>query len=374
MALLLAVLCAAGCVSPGVQVRARFGFTPYTVSAGGRTPFGVAVADFNGDDRADLAVSDVASGAIALLLQSAEGTFSPAAQWRAGKVPRGLVASDLNADGHMDLVVATVRSGVVVFLGDGHGGAVRTAYPAGLAPFNVAVADLDNDGSLDIVVANESNMPALQGRGTVSVLFGDGHGTFPRTVTLEADSYPADVKVADLNGDGRLDIVVVNWKSADVSLFLGQGDGTFAAARAVPYGGMPSYSLAVADLNHDGTPDIAVGDVQGLVRVLSNDGAAGFTAGKPLTAGAGLRTVITADLNGDGLADLATANTQADTVTVLLALPAGGFGPPSHIAVGTRPRAVSAADLNGDGTLDLVVTNGGSDNLSLLMNHSVASS
>ncbi|MFQ5667984.1 MAG: FG-GAP repeat domain-containing protein, partial [Candidatus Binatia bacterium] len=266
------------------------------------------------------------------------------------------------------LVVATVRSGVVVFLGDGHGGATRKAYFSGIAPFNVAVADLNGDGSLDIVVADESNIAALRGRGTVSVFFGDGHGTFPRRTTLQADSYPADVKVADLNGDKQLDLAVVNWRSENVSLFFGHGDGTFTGARSIAYGGVPAYSLAIADLDHNGTPDLAVGDLQGAVRVLHNDGTGQFTVGEPLNAGAGLRTVITADLNGDGLPDLATANTLANTATVLLALPAGGFAPPYNIAVGKQPRAVAAADLNGDGKLDLVVTNSGSDDLSVLIN------
>lgn len=345
-------------------------FTQRRIPSGGRTPFGVVVSDFNGDQRPDLAVTNAASDTIAILLGAPDGSFAPPIQWPAHTASRGLEAADFNGDGHSDLVAANISwNSAVVLLADGKGGATWKAYYAGVAPFNVAVADLDNDAKLDVVVASESNISSLKGRGNVGLLFGDGHGDFPRTTMLEAGTNPADVKVADFNADGIKDIAVVNWGSQDISLFQGQGKGKFSAARSIPYQGPPAYSLAVGDLNGDGSPDIVVGDVSGVVHVLYNDGKGNFTASTPLVAGEGLRTVIMADLNGDGLLDLATANSAAGTVTVFLATKGGGFAPRHNVAVGTEPRVVTAADLNGDGKPDLVVTNGGSHDLSILINN-----
>jgi VCBS repeat protein len=369
----IAVLAMAACTKhPRPSASALPSFSEHRVPVSGRNPFGVAVADFNSDGRADLVVSFADSNDLTLLLGNGDGDFAPGPIWPVGTpVARGIVAADLNHDGRMDAVLASADwNSAMVFIGDGRGGAVPTAYPAGLAPFNVAVGDLNKDGALDIVVANESDIPALEGKGMVTVLFGDGQGKFPRRLALEGGSYPADAKIADLDGDGWMDIAVVNWKSQDITIFQGRADGTFAPARSISDGGLAAaYSLAIADFDGDGKPDIAVGDLVGRVRVLYNDGAGGFARIEPLTGGRGLRCLIAADLNGDGRPDLATANTAADTATILLAKPEGGFAAPLHIPVGKQPRVVTAADLNADGKLDLVVTNSGSNDVSVLLNN-----
>ena len=347
-------------------------FSEHRVPVSGRNPFGVAVADFNSDGKPDLVVSFADSDDLVLMLGKGDGSFAPGPIWPVAKpVSRGIVATDLNHDGRMDAVLASGDwNSAMVFIGDGRGGAVSTAYPAGLAPFNVAVGDLNKDGTLDIVVANESDVPTLVDKGMVTVLFGDGQGKFPQRLDLEGGSYPADAKIADLDGDGWMDIAVVNWKSQDITIFQGRANGTFAPPRFIANGGLASvYSLAIADFDGDGKPDMAVGDLFGRVRVLYNNGAGGFARVESLAGGRGLRCLIAADLNGDGRPDLATANTAADTVTILLAKPEGGFAVPRNIPVGRLPRVVTAADLNADGKLDLVVTNSGSNDLSVLLNN-----
>lgn len=371
-ALLVALCGLAACARPKPPIAAapHEWFTLHRWPAGGSSPFGVAVADFNEDGLPDLAVSFAGDDHISLLLGTKDGGFVQGQKWFVGPVSRGMVATDVNQDGHVDLVVASVHSGMaVVFLGDGHGGARVVSAPAGLAPFNVAVGDLNGDGNPDIVVANESNTSALLGKGVVSVLLGDGSGAFTASKPLTAGSFPADVQAADLDGDGKLDLAVVNWDSHDVSLFFGNGDGTFRSVPRLPYDGPPAYSIALAKLHHDALPDIVVGDVIGRVHVLHNDGGGHFSPQRLLGAGAGLRCVIVADVNGDGLPDIVTANVADGTVTIRIAKPEGGFAPAHNIPVGVKPRVVAAADLNHDGKLDLVVTNSGTNEVTVLINN-----
>jgi hypothetical protein len=337
--------------------------------SGGQTPFAVAIADLDGDQRADLAVTNASSETLGVLLATPDGGFRAGPGIAIGRSARGIAAADLDADGAADLVIASAATNrVVVVHGDGRGGGTVKAYPASLAPFQVAVADLNGDGQLDVAVADECNATAFAGRGEVSVLFGDGRGGLTPGPVLRADTHPADVAAGDLDGDGRPDLAVVNWGSRNLSLFRNRGPSAeplFDAARTVDYRGAPAYTLALGDLDGDRAADLVVGDARGVVHPLRNDGRGGLTAASPLQAGAGLRSLTLADLDGDRRLDLATANTGDDSVSVFTRV-GDGWSTPQRIAVGTRPRTIRAADLDADGRLDLVVTNGGSNDVSVL--------
>jgi hypothetical protein len=154
--------------------------------------------------------------------------------------------------------------------------------------------------------------------GTVSVLLGNGDGTFQAARSFAAGSGPASVAVGDFNGDGHLDVAVANEvSSGTVSVLLGNGDGTFQAARGFAAGIYPA-SVAVGDFNGDGLPDLAVTG-GGAVRVLLGNGDGSFLT-SPLSyiAGSGPVSVAVGDLNGDGLADLAVANSGSNNVSILL--------------------------------------------------------
>jgi hypothetical protein len=205
----------------------------------------------------------------------------------------------------------------------------------------VAIGDFNGDGKSDLVVNNAND-------NTVSVLLGNGDGTFQAQVTYQAGSGPYSVTLADLNGDGKLDLVVPNAYDQTVSVLLGNGDGTFQTQATYLAGVFPA-SVAVGDFNGDGKPDLVVA-LQGAysVSVLLGNGDGTFqTHVLYQVAGAGFPTsVLTGEFNGDGVADIAVAGYAADQVSILLGLPLTNqtitFGTlPSH-TYGDTPFTVSA--------------------------------
>jgi len=229
----------------------------------------------------------------------------------------------------------------------------------GMSPAAVISADLNADGKLDLVATN--------GRGnTISVLLGKGDGTFASQVTYATGAGPYGVSGADFNSDGKLDLAVANHGSNTVSILLGNGNGTFQ--KQVTYtAGTNAQSIAVGDFNQDGKLDLAVENSSSTISILLGNGDGTFQAAVNYTTGTGPSWVVAGDFNGDGKLDLATANYTSGTASILLGNGDGTF--PSHVdyAVGSEPLFLATGDFNGDGKPDLVVTNGGSGNVSVLL-------
>src|SRR5437764_11058212 len=229
-------------------------------SSAGTNPVFVAVSDFNGDGKLDLAIANSGSGNVSVLLGRGDGTFRAAVGYDAGSGPQFVAVGDFNGDGKLDLAVANMgtydqstyemtNSSVSVLLGEGDGtfrGAVN--YDAGANPRSVTVGDFNGDGKMDLAVANDTFS------GKVSVLLGKGDGTFQAAINYDVGAYPFFVAVADFNTDGKADLIVGYCCGA--SVLFGKGDGTFQSA--VQYGAVPMplpVSLAVGNVNGDGKPD-----------------------------------------------------------------------------------------------------------------------
>jgi len=284
-----------------------------------------------------------------------------------GIFPSPVTVGDFNRDGKLDLAVGNMTSSnVSVLLGNGDG-TFRSAvdYSTDIGPSSVAVGDFNGDGKLDLVTAN-SGATAGASPNSVSVLLGNGDGTFQAAVNYGTGSGPMTVAVGDFNGDGKLDLVTANSSSNNVSVLLGNGDGTFQAA--VNYGSVPEpFAIATGDFNHDGKLDLAVtSDIGGSVSVLLGKGDGTFQAPVNYSVGLTATSLAAGDFNGDGKLDLAVATDSSNNVSVLLGNGDGTFQPAVNYGVGVSPRALALGDFNGDGKIDLVTANTYSNNVSVL--------
>jgi hypothetical protein len=233
----------------------------------------------------------------------------------------GLALVDVNGDGKPDLINANNDDNdVAVLLGDGRGGfrpAPGSPFAVGPSPYPLAVGDVNGDGRPDIVAPNSK-----PGTKTVTVLLGDGRGGFrPASGSPFATAGQAYfATLGDVNGDGRPDIVAAHGDDGRVTVLLGDGRGGFQPAPGSPVDlGSRAWAVAVADVNRDGKPDLIAATGES-VRVLLGDGRGSFTPapGSPFPAGKGSWRLAVADFNGDGKPDVAATGVEGGTVTILL--------------------------------------------------------
>jgi hypothetical protein len=266
---------------------------------------------------------------VSVLLGKGGGTFQAVPNYNAGFNSANVIVRDFNGDGISDLAVVSgsisftdLQGAVIIFLGKGDGSfQAAMSYPTGLGSFGAAVGDFNGDGILDLAVANLFS-------DTVSVLVGKGDGTFEAAVDYHVGVAPGWVSVGDFNGDGILDLAVANFGSSlvgaypgTVSVLLGKGDGTFQAAQNYNGGTSPAF-VAVGDFNRDGNLDLIVVDQgnpsgQGSsIAVWLGNGDGTFQTPVNHAAGAYPFSMAVADLNGDGIPDLAVANYLSEDVSV----------------------------------------------------------
>jgi len=334
---------------------------PYNVAL---FPFSAAVADFNGDGKADVAVANAHSNNVSVLLGNGDGTFQPATNSAAGNDPQSVVAGDVNGDGIPDLVVVNViDNNVSVYLGVGNGTfQPRQNFPVQANPLNVVIGDFNLDGKPDLAVANG---PA----NTVDILLGNGDGTFQAATNFAAGSDADALAVADFNGDGNPDLAVTDLNGNNVSVFLGNGNGTFQTPPVsnITVGTNPT-AVTVGDFNGDGFVDLAVANgTTNNVSVMLGNGDGTFQPVANYAVGGDPVWLATGDFNGDGVPDLAVANNTSNNMSVLLGTPNGTFQTAENYAASYFPGTVVVGDFNGDGRADVVVGNQGGGDVSVFL-------
>ncbi|HJR05877.1 MAG TPA: FG-GAP-like repeat-containing protein, partial [Pyrinomonadaceae bacterium] len=331
-------------------------------------PQSVAVSDFSGDGKADIATANATGTGVSLLLNNGSGSFGATTSFAAGAEPRSITVGDFNGDAKSDVATANGNSGdVSVLLGTGTGSfSAATNFTVGTGPSSIAVGDFNGDSKLDLVTANISS-------NNVSVLLGTGTGSFGAATNFAVGNFPLSVAVGDFNGDGKSDLATANNTSNNVSILLGTGTGSFGAATNFDAGTGP-YSVAVGDFNGDANSDLVVANNGSAnVSVLLGTGTGSFGAATNFAVGASPRSVAISDFNGDNKADLAITRTGANNVSILPGTGTGSFGTITTFAVGTIPNFVTIGDFNGDTKTDLVTANEGSNNVSVLLNGCVVS-
>ena len=344
----------------------------------------LAIGDFNGDGKPDLVV---AATPVGIMLGKGDGTFQNPINSPGTQLPSGAVVADFNGDGKLDVVTANyIGTGVFVLLGDGTG---KLSAPTNFGsnkwdafPNQIGVADLNGDHRLDIVTLDAFN-------DQISVLLGNGNGTFSVGNTYKLHSSMAlqstALVAADLNGDGIPDVAVTHETGAfpmtnagTISIFTGNGDGTFQPSADYYPTGQVNYGLAAADFNGDGLADlvyVSSAPQYSPTQVGVMLGAASGTFSAPLLFNTGVSNPIgalqfgphvLADFNGDGILDLAVltnpvgANPLANGNNLLVAIGNGDgtFQPPTSYQTANGALYMAVGDFNNDGKPDLVISNG----------------
>ena len=338
----------------------------------GTKTYALFTGDMNNDGLPDLVAANEMGDSVSVFLDDTAGLFhATGAQDSAfptGDYPTGGALADFNRDGVLDVVTAdyhgnsvTVLLGIKGSNGKGTGKlAPKTTYPTvpGAETSNLAVGDVNKDGNLDVIATNPQ-------KGSMSLFLGKPDGTLASEIEIPVGvttmSFPYSAAIGDFDGDGKNDVAIADLVTGPVIVKLGNGDGTFGDDVAYATGGVGPFIIITYDLNLDGKLDLVCAN-RGSDNVSVFIGRGDGTFRKPIVASTGMGTgpysIAVADFNVDGVPDLVTANFMSSTGSVLIGMGDGRYEAPINAgATGKNAYGTAAADFNGDGKPDFATGN-----------------
>lgn len=351
-----------------------------------------ATGDFNGDNQVDLAIGTAAGATsppmVLILLGTGDGDFQAATSVLIGQEPSSIAVADFNGDGRQDLATASFLGNVSIVLGNGDGTFQAPLHiNTSAAPLSAAAGDFNDDDATDLAVS----IFFPDGQSHVRIYLGNGDGTFSQGQEIVGGT-PRAITLGDFNGDGQQDVAAINfvYQHNSIVVMLGRGDGTFEPPGQAFAVGPEAIELTVGDFDADGRQDVATADPNtDLVSVLLGNGDGTFDAvqhfppGVPPDTGPGALvqpvSIKVGDFNGDGHQDLVTGNRRPSDeppidsgVSILLGRGDGTFEPAEEFATARGTATVTVADFNNDGRPDLATANHETSTVTVLINDSSA--
>ena len=333
-------------------------FGNHRAAAVGSLPGDVALGDWNRDGRLDLVTTSTDTPYLAVLMGRADGGLDPAVSVGVGGETTIVRTADFNGDGIPDLAALLLNgNGIVTLRGNGDGSFGPAAIvPVEGQPFALNVGDVTGDGVLDLIVPDRTG-------GALAILAGRGDGSFAMPALVGAGAHPTSVALGDLDRDGLLDAVTGNGIDGSVSILRGTG-GSLQLVAVLPTSGAAN-DVAIADLDLDGRLDLVVSGEDALLTLRGRGDGTFETARVAPTLGRG-RGIAIGDLNGDSIPDVATAG--SNSVSVLPGAGDGTLDPYIAFGTGFGPGRPEIGDLNGDGLPDLITSDLLDNTASLLLN------
>lgn len=331
-------------------------FLNFQTKATGASPMELVTDDFNGDGILDIATSNYTDGSVSVLFGNGDGTFQDKIDTVVGANPWSIISADFDGDSDKDIAVSRWGGDITILLNDGLGTlSYDSDYPSGAWGdiYKLEVGDFDNDSNADLAVAT-------WGYGQVSIIFGNGDGTFTPRVEVAVGG-PVGLAVGDMNNDGNLDIVSTDTGSSGVRVTLGNGDRTFQATGGLNLVNDWPESIRVSDVDQDGNLDFIAtnpswgGVVDKSVTVVLGNGDGTFQAGTRYPVGGSAKRVVVDDFDGDAIRDMAVSRYDGD-LAILIGNGDGTFQASTSTSMGANIHWLVGGDFNDDGVVDLAAT------------------